>query len=103
MRRHARREYDIVTAHLPLLRRYGPGAPYHKLLGRDATRALATMELIQVDLAPMAEADMDADELKTLRCAGHCATVLTHGMLTAASLSCLPPAQRVGSQVLTEV
>ena len=48
--------------------RYGPGAPYNKLLGRDATRALATMELMQVDLAPMSEADMDAEELKTLRC-----------------------------------
>ena len=58
------------TAHLLLpTSRYGPGAPYNKLLGRDATRALATMELIQVDLAPMSETDMDTDELKTLRCA----------------------------------
>lgn len=57
------------TCRCLLWSRYGPGAPYNKLLGRDATRALATMELIQVDLAPMAEEDMDTDELKTLRCA----------------------------------
>jgi membrane-associated progesterone receptor component len=45
---------------------YGPQASYHRLVGRDATRALTTMVLKSVDDGPLAEADMDETEKETL-------------------------------------
>lgn len=46
---------------------YGPGGPYHKFAGRDASRALALMSLEDKDLENSSVADCTEKQLNTMQ------------------------------------
>jgi membrane-associated progesterone receptor component len=45
---------------------YGPGGPYNKFAGRNASRALALMSLDEADLANASTADCTEKQIKTM-------------------------------------
>jgi len=45
---------------------YGPGGPYHKFAGRNASRALALMSLDETDLENASTADCTEKQIKTM-------------------------------------